>query len=299
MTDALREYRTPVADGELAVAEYGPADGTPLLAIHGITSSSRAWLALARQLPDYRIVAPDLRGRGRSRELPPSTGMRHHADDMARLIDALGLAPVPVVGHSMGAFVAVALADAHPDAVASLVLIDGGYPLARPAGVADGDLASAVLGPIAARLAQEYPDRAAYHDFWRRHPAFGGELNADLVAYADYDLVGEPPHLHTASTVEAIAADSLDLYGSDWHRAALARLASPTQLLRAPRGLLDEPGGLYPDLAGTPPLAPALRVTDVDDVNHYTILMSDRGAAIVAAAIRAATSRADAVRVGD
>ena len=288
MTGTPRESRVPVGDGDLVVAEYGPADGMPLLAIHGITSSSRAWLALARRLPEYRIVAPDLRGRGRSRDLPPSTGLRHHAADLARLVDALGLAPVPVVGHSMGAFVAVALADARPDAVASLLLVDGGYPLARPAGVADDDLAGAVLGPIAARLAQEFPDRAAYHDFWRRHPAFGGELTDDLVAYADYDLVGEPPHLRTASTLEAIAADSLDLYGSDWHLAALARLEPPALLLRAPRGLLDEPGGLYPGLAGTPPLAPTMRVEDVDDVNHYTILMSDHGAGVVADAVRAA-----------
>lgn len=271
----------------LDVTEYGPPDGAPVLAVHGITSSSRAWLALARQLPDVRLIAPDLRGRGRSRHLPPSTGIRDHADDLAALLDARGLGPVPVVGHSMGAFVAVALAAARPDLVASLLLVDGGYPLARPAGVADADLASAVLGPIAQRLSREFPDRDAYLGFWRAHPAFGGELTPDLVAYADYDLVGEPPHLRTASTLEAIAADSVDLYGSDWHLEALAGLAIPAPLLRAPRGLLDEPGGLYPALPAHPPLAPTMTVADVDDVNHYTILMSDRGAGVVADRIRA------------
>lgn len=273
----------------LHVHEYGPADGMPLLAIHGITSSSRAWAALARHLADVRILAPDLRGRGRSRDLPPSTGLRHHADDLAERLDELGLGPLPVVGHSMGAFVAVALADARPDLVASLLLVDGGYPLQRPAGLSDDDLASTVLGPIAARLAREFPSREAYHEFWRQHPAFGGELSDDLRAYADYDLVGEPPHLRTASTLEAIAADSLDLYGSDWHLAALAGLRIPAPMLRAPRGLLDEPGGLYPELPERPPLAPTMTVTDVPDVNHYTILMSDPGAGIVADVLRAAT----------
>jgi len=284
----IRDTGFALGDGVLAVAEYGPVDGPPFLAVHGITSSSRAWIAVARHLPDARIIAPDLRGRGRSRDLPSSTGLRHHATDLARLLDALDLGPVPVVGHSMGAFVAVALAAARPDLVRSLVLVDGGYPLERPAAVADADLADAVLGPIAQRLAREFPDAEAYRDFWRRHPAFAGRFTPDIAAYADYDLVGEPPHLRTTSTLEAIAADSLDLYGSDWHLEALAGLDIPARFLRAPRGLLDEPGGLYPHLAAPPPLAPALTVTDVPDVNHYTIVMTDPGAGIVADAVRPA-----------
>jgi hypothetical protein len=39
-------------------------------------------------------------------------------------------------------------------------------------------------------------------------------------------------------------------------------------------------------LPATPPLAPTMRVTDVDDVNHYTILMTDPGAGVVADAVR-------------
>lgn len=275
-----------VSDPGLAVAELGPADGAPLLAIHGITSSSRAFLALARRLPEARILAPDLRGRGRSRDLPASTGIRDHAADLARLLDSRSLGPIPVVGHSMGAFVAVALAAARPDLVSSLLLVDGGYPLARPAGVPEARLADAVLGPIAQRLSREFPDREAYRDFWRAHPAFGGELTPELLEYADYDLVGDPPHLRTATTLEAIAADSLDLYGSDWHLAALADLRIPAPMLRAPRGLLDEPGGLYPGLPSRPPLAPTMTVTEAGDVNHYTILMTDPGAGIVAGILR-------------
>ena len=271
---------------DLVVAEFGPADGPPLLAIHGITSSSRAWLALARNLPEARIIAPDLRGRGRSRDLAPSTGMRHHAADLAALLDERGLGPLPVVGHSMGAFVAVALAASRPDLVSSLLLVDGGYPLARPAGVPDEGLADAVLGPIAQRLSREFPDAEAYRDFWRAHPAMPDPLTPELEEYVAYDLVGEPPQLRTASTLEAIAADSLDLYGSPWHLEALARLTIPAPLLRAPRGLLDEPDGLYPDLPRHPALAPTMTVTDIPDVNHYTILLTDPGAGIVADALR-------------
>jgi len=286
--DGVRERRVAVDDGELVVAEYGPPEAPPVLAIHGITSSSRAWLALARHLSDVRIVAPDLRGRGRSRELPVSTGLRDHATDLARVVDDLDLGRVPVFGHSMGAFVAVALAAARPEAVASLLLVDGGYPLTRPARVADADLATAVLGPIAQRLAREFPSRDAYREFWRAHPAFADADTLDIAAYADYDLVGTAPRLRPASTLEAIAADALDLYGPDWYLAALAGLGIPAPMLRAPRGLLDEPGGLYPDLPANPAFAPTMRVTDVPDVNHYTILMTDPGAGLVADALRPA-----------
>lgn len=282
-----RERAVDVGHGALAVTEFGPSAAPAVLAIHGVTSSSRAWLSLARHLPEMRLIAPDLRGRGHSAGLPASTGLRHHAQDLGGLVDALDLGSVPVVAHSMGAFVAVALATQRPDAVSSLLLIDGGYPLPRPSGIADDDLAATVLGPIAARLNREFRTREAYRDFWREHPAFRSAFTPDIAEYADYDLVGEPPHLHTASTIAAIAADSLDLFGPDWYLAALAGLRIPAPMLRAPRGLLDEPGGLYPGLPAAPPLAPTMRVTDVDDVNHYTILMTDPGAGIVADALHA------------
>jgi pimeloyl-ACP methyl ester carboxylesterase len=264
-----------VGDGELSVTEFGPADAPAVLLVHGITSSSRAWLAVTRHLPGLRLIAPDLRGRGRSSRLPPSTGLRHHAADLARVLDDLGVGPIPVVGHSMGAFVAVALAAARPDAVASLVLVDGGLPLERPVGD--------VLGPITARLAREFAGFDEARAFWHAHPAFAGREVPDLDAYSDYDLVGEPPHLRPAATPEAIAADALDLYGPDWYLEALRGLPGEVPLLRAPRGLVDEPGGLYPELPRNP--VPAVTVTDVPDCNHYTIVMTDPGAGIVARSI--------------
>ena len=275
----MRERRVDVGDGELSVTEFGPAEAPAVLLVHGITSSSRAWLAVARHRPELRLVAPDLRGRARSSHLPPSTGLRNHAADLARVIDQLELGAVPVIGHSMGAFVAVALAAQRPDVVASLVLVDGGLPLERPAGD--------VLGPISARLAREFATFEEAREFWHAHPAFAGREVPDLDTYSDYDLGGEPPHLRPAATAEAIAADALDLYGPDWYLEALHGLRGEVPLLRAPRGLLDEPGGLYPGLPRHPPLVPAVTVTDVADtnhapLNHYTIVMTDPGAGIVA-----------------
>ena len=52
-----------------------------------------------------RLIAPDLRGRGRSNTLPGPFGMTRHADDMAAVLDFLGVPRAVVVGHSMGGFV--------------------------------------------------------------------------------------------------------------------------------------------------------------------------------------------------
>ena len=78
MPDALD---VAVAGGSLRVATW-PGTGTPVLAIHGITSSSRSWPLLAQHL-DQPVVAPDLRGRGRSNQLPGPVGLVAHADDCA------------------------------------------------------------------------------------------------------------------------------------------------------------------------------------------------------------------------
>jgi hypothetical protein len=81
----------------------------------------------------------------------------------------------------------------------------------------------------------------------------------------------------------------MELYGPAWYLDALRSLRMPVVMLRAPRDLLDRSPGLYPP--GPIEAArevPQLRVIDVDDVNHYTIIMAERGAARVAAEVRAA-----------
>ena len=74
MTDVV--FEAEVRGGPMYGYRYGPDDdGAPtILAVHGVTASSRAWLSLAAELTGYRILAPDLRGRARSRDLPPPFG---------------------------------------------------------------------------------------------------------------------------------------------------------------------------------------------------------------------------------
>ena len=105
----------PVSGGTLRVAAWS-GSGDPVLAIHGITSSSRSWPFLAEAL-DNSVLAPDLRGRGRSNQLPGPAGIAQHAEDCAAVVEATGSIPLVVVGHSMGGFVATVLAARRPDLV--------------------------------------------------------------------------------------------------------------------------------------------------------------------------------------
>ncbi|WP_160007676.1 alpha/beta fold hydrolase [Nocardioides sp. AX2bis] len=295
-TPAPRLRTVEVDGGPMTVGEWGPEDGTTVLAVHGITASLAGWSLLAAALPEVRLVAPDLRGRGRSNALPGPYGLDRHAGDLERLLDGLGLDRVAVVGHSMGAFVGVRLAGRVPDRVSALVLVDGGLALPPMPAPAPGARPEDVLGPAAQRLTMTFADRAAYHDFWRAHPAFAGAWGPAVEAYVDHDLEGEEPYLTPSTRVEALATDIQQLAGGPAHEAgwtALRERGTPVTFLRAPRGLMDEPGGLYPPdaAAGVADSVPQLRAVEVDDVNHYTVLLGERGADAVATATRAVLDR--------
>lgn len=262
------DLRVPVAGGELGGIVHRPDASSTVLAIHGITANSRSWAAVARELPDVRVIAPDLRGRGSSGTLPGPFTFDAQVDDLVAVLDHVGVDSVVVAGHSMGAFIAVWLAHRHPDRVSGLVLVDGGIPLPT---VPDP---AAALGPAMERLSVEFPSRDAYRGFWKVHPALGPYWNDDLDAYVDHDLVGTEPHLRSSVNPEAVLTNVVELDGRNGYREAVAQLKHPVGFLRAPRGLFDEVPALYPE-DRVPEIRELLRseVIEVPDVNHYTIVL--------------------------
>lgn len=277
-------FAVPVPGGELAGGQWHPeAGGMPLVGIHGITSNHVAWTLAADALPGVRLIAPDLRGRGRSGGLPGPYGLVEHADDVARMLDALGVERAVVAGHSMGAFVAVRLAERHPDRVERLVLVDGGLPVHE-----DVD-----LGPARDRLRMTFASPEEYLAFWRRHPALGPWWNDAVEEYARYDLAGTAPALHSSVSEEAMAVNALELDGRAGYEAALAGLTLPIAFVRAPRGLLDADPLYQPStVAAWRARLPWFEAFEADDVNHYTILMTHDG-------VRQLTPHLPAPRRGD
>jgi lipase len=290
-----RTHDVPVRGGELRVGAWS-ADAPVrhvVLAAHGITASHRAWALVAEQVahpPGVLFLAPDLRGRGRSADLPGPYGMAQHAEDLAAVLDRLAPGHRAVVaGHSMGGFVAVTLAAARPDRVDGLVLVDGGIPLTLPPGWTLAAAARSGLGPAAARLSMTFPDREHYRDFWRAHPAFA-EFTPAVEDYVDYDLRPGGPPWRCSCVAAAMLADHAEQFVGGPVERAWPSVSAPVTFLRAPRGLLDEPGGLYPEPAVSRWLADHPRVTrvDVPDVNHYTVTLGRAGAERTAAAVIAA-----------
>jgi pimeloyl-ACP methyl ester carboxylesterase len=108
---------------ELAYTSHGA--GPCLLLLHAFPLDGRLWRAqLGAFGATHRVIAPDLRGFGRSRGLGPPASMDQMADDVAALLDGLGIERARVAGLSMGGYVALSLLARRPEKVERLILCD-------------------------------------------------------------------------------------------------------------------------------------------------------------------------------
>ena len=133
----LRWHRTAPATGP----GEGVADAPTFLLVHGVGLSHRSFSRLASVLaPHGTVLAPDLPGHGRA----PGAGRRTTIDEIAASVGAglaarlLGSGPVVVLGHSLGAEVATALARQRPELVHGLVLVGPVVDPAAPTAVGQG-----------------------------------------------------------------------------------------------------------------------------------------------------------------
>lgn len=99
-------------------------DGKPLLLIHGLLMDGRMFAPLIAHLAhSQRLIIPDLRAHGQSRQLPPPYTVTQHADDLISLLDAHNIEATDVLGYSQGGAVAQELARRYPDRVTRLFLV--------------------------------------------------------------------------------------------------------------------------------------------------------------------------------
>ena len=104
-----------------------------MLLLHGAMNNGLCWTRVARALEkDFDIVMPDVRGHGKSVSTRVDYSLSDVVEDIAELINHLKIAPVIVMGHSMGAQMATELGARHPDLVKKLVLEDPGYYFKNP-----------------------------------------------------------------------------------------------------------------------------------------------------------------------
>jgi len=112
-------------DREMSVREVGPIDAPVIVLIHGLAGSSMAeWYKVAPLLADrFRVVMIDHRSHGLSVPERGRFEIEDEADDIAAVVDALGLEPAGIAGYSMGGAIAEAVAYRHPHLVKKLALV--------------------------------------------------------------------------------------------------------------------------------------------------------------------------------
>jgi len=148
----------PAAVGSLRCLAFGRVDDPPVLLVHGNGGHALWWAPLVPALvPGWRAIALDLRGHGASAHAsPPAYRIEDFASDLDAVVAALGLGPLPVVGHSMGGRVALWWTARRPDAVRALGLLDTRFD------PVDAETAAQYRGRVAGRReGRRYPTRDA------------------------------------------------------------------------------------------------------------------------------------------
>jgi pimeloyl-ACP methyl ester carboxylesterase len=237
-----------------------------IMMVHGVTANSRSFGACAPALAaqGWYVIAPDLRGRGLSAKPAHGYGIVYYVEDVLALGDALGLGRLNLVGHSMGARVALILAALHPERVNRLVLVDAG-----------GDPPADAYQNVAAtlkRIGQVYPSLEAFLEERRQAPVYTWNpfweeyFRYDVEVAADGTVKSRMPR-HALE--EEIAADALLR-----DNAAVPLVRAPTLIMRAELGTTGPNSGfvlppedaerLHATISGSELLI-------VPGTNHYTI----------------------------
>jgi pimeloyl-ACP methyl ester carboxylesterase len=107
--------------------DWGNESAPPLLLVHGNKDHARSWDWVARELRrDWHVIAPDLRGHGDSAwAVGGGYAMGEFVLDIVQLVDALHLAPLTIVGHSLGGAISLHYTGLFPQNVKKLVAIEG------------------------------------------------------------------------------------------------------------------------------------------------------------------------------
>ena len=247
----------------------------PILCVHGITANCRCWDVLAAALtPEFRVLAMDLRGRGRSEK--PSTGysLDHHLRDINCLLDDLQLGRAVIMGHSLGAFIGLAFAAQYPQRTERLILVDGGGDLSTE----QFNKVFVGIKPALDRLGQIFSSTEAYLDKMKQAPYLHPWTPA-VETYCRYEIEAVDGGVCTnidPAHIQEEAANIRKVNCASFYPA----LQCNVLILRAPEGLLSQDDLLLPEdvIKKMTAEIPHVKRFDVTDTNHYGILMKPHAA---------------------
>jgi pimeloyl-ACP methyl ester carboxylesterase len=218
---------------ELALSDWR-GDGRPVLFVHGFGHDRHVWEDIAQGLPEgERPIAHDLRGHGDSDwSLACDYRADDHADDIASLLDALGIERVRLVGHSLGGNASTLFSAAHPERVEALVLVDTGPALSAAA----WRFAAADAG----EMARAYADVAEYRKLLALAVPLGAASALDRLARTSlirrldgrFEPKQDPILLELTGSDDELRATEARLWD------ALAKLRCPVLVARGERSAM-------------------------------------------------------------
>lgn len=244
--------------------------GKTILCIHGLTANCRFWDCQASALsPTHRVLAMDLRGRGLSDKPPTGYSLHAHGEDILALLDDQGLDRAVLMGHSLGAFIALAFAAEHPQRVDRLILVDGGGKLS------DVEMAKVFAGikPSLDRLGRIFPAFEDYVSLMKEAP-FLKPWNSFMETSFRYEIEEVEGGVRSRVHPKHIEEEAANLRKEDPSR-IYSRVSCPTLILRATRGMLTEDDFVLPEDVAERMEREIRNVKriDLEGTNHYSILL--------------------------
>jgi pimeloyl-ACP methyl ester carboxylesterase len=270
-TVAAFTERTVILPGvALSVTMWGqPNPARTIILVHGLTASSRTWVELGPALAaqGWHVLAPDLRGRGQSGKPAHGYGIAIHANDLLALCDMLGLDQVAIIGHSLGAVIAMYAAAFYPARVSRIAMIDAG-------GEIPPDTAQAIAASVN-RLGMVFPSLDAYLAAMSQLPVI--QWNPFWEQYFRYDALVRPDGTVT-SRVPKAAIDEESLALAMTRSEALPPLVrQPVLVARAALGTLAADRGFVlprAEMERLQQVMPDCRAVEIPATNHYTIILA-------------------------
>ncbi|HTI14152.1 MAG TPA: alpha/beta hydrolase [Dictyobacter sp.] len=269
MIKPIRDEQIVIGSIALHCVQWG-THGSPVIFLHGLTANAFCFQTFADELAtEYQVIAYDLRGRGDSAKPASGYSVPIHAADLAQFIATQHLQCPVIIGHSLGALIALYFAAHYPDKLSGLVLIDAGAPLWQNPAEQPAWLTAAIT-----RLGTPTPSFEDYKARLQKAPFPGPHWNDAINTYFEHDIT----HQNDGSVISKAALHAILEEGQNFYQAhpdqQWEHVQVPTLLLRAGQKLFVENDQLLSEQAAQSiqQHIANCRYINYPTLNHYTII---------------------------
>ncbi|MCP4715981.1 MAG: alpha/beta fold hydrolase [Deltaproteobacteria bacterium] len=207
--------------------------GPPLVFVHGWAMHSGVWQQLAKAFADeFTVIAPDLRGHNRSRDLAGPCSYEVLAGDIQGLVSRLGLHGVSYVGWSMGVSLLLKMVGMYQPEMRALVCISGNPSFVKRSDYEAG-LPEVSVRRLAKQVGRDYPGGL---DYFYRLLGSVEELQL-LKSSGSYAVLADPQAVPT----QAVALETLACLQHEDVRQELGAVAAPTLIIQGSADRITHP----------------------------------------------------------